>query len=434
MRHIVRVNLLAVLVGIVVGLLGSAFFFCIGHGYALLLTITRPGAMGLVPGWAIGAVIGAALVGLSVVLTHRFAPETTGSGIQEIEGTLSGLRPPLRWRRIIPVKFTCGVLAMAAGMILGREGPTIHMGGAVGAAVAALSKADDYDGKALVAAASGAGLAVAFNAPLGGILFVVEELRDKFSITPIVLNGVIVASLAASITGIFILDPGRLLPITVYHAIRWHDLALAVPLAAILGLYAALFNASIPWAQDALRVVAERIGRLPIALLIGGTIGALAGLLPEATGGGEALTLHFLTHPPAMLLLFFLLVLRTLLFPLCYAAGTPGGIFAPQLAAGTLLGLLYGEAVAVLFPGLITEPAMFAVAAMAGLLAATVGAPLTGAVLIAEMTGNYLLLPMMLVCSAVASVVAGSLGSRPIYDILLERTLRSASPAMPAEK
>ena len=288
MRHIVRVNLLAVIVGTIVGLLGSAFFFCIGHGYALLLMITSPGAMGAVPGWAIGAVVGAALVGLSVFLTHRFAPETTGSGIQEIEGTLSGLRPPLRWHRIIPVKFICGVLAMAAGMILGREGPTIHMGGAVGAAVAALSKADDYNGKALVAAASGAGLAVAFNAPLGGILFVVEELRDKFSITPIVLNGVIVASMAASITGILILDPGRLLPITVFEEARWVDVALAMPLAAILGLYAALFNASIPWAQDALGVVAARIGRLPLALLIGGTIGALAGVLPEATGGGEA--------------------------------------------------------------------------------------------------------------------------------------------------
>ena len=434
MRHIVRVNLLAVIVGIIVGLLGSAFFFCIGHGYALLLMITGPGATGAVPGWAIGAMVGAALVGLSVSVTHRFAPEAPGSGIHEIEGTLSGLRPPLRWPRIIPVKFICGVMAMAAGMILGREGPTIHMGGAVGAAVAALFKADDYNGKALVAAASGAGLAVAFNAPLGGILFVVEELRDKFSITPIVLNGVIVASMAASITGILILDPGRLLPITVFEEARWVDVALATPLAAILGLYAALFNASIPWAQDALRVVAERIGRVPLALLIGGTIGALAGLLPEATGGGEVLTLHFLTHPPAIVLLSSLLLLRTLLFPLCYAAGTPGGIFAPQLAAGTLLGLLYAEAVAALFPGLITEPAMFAVAAMAGLLAATVGAPLTGAVLIAEMTGNYLLLPMMLVCSAVASLVAASLGSRPIYDILLERTLRSASPAMPAGK
>ena len=434
MRHIVRVNLLAVIVGIIVGLLGSAFFFCIGHGYALLLMITGPGATGAVPGWAIGAMVGAALVGLSVSVTHRFAPETPGSGIHEIEGTLSGLRPPLRWPRIIPVKFICGVMAMAAGMILGREGPTIHMGGAVGAAVAALFRADDYNGKALVAAASGAGLAVAFNAPLGGILFVVEELRDKFSITPIVLNGVIVASMASSITGILVLDPGRLLPITVFDEIHWLDLVLATPLAAILGLYAALFNASIPWAQDALRVVAERIGRLPLALLIGGTIGALAGLLPEATGGGEVLTLHFLTHPPAIVLLFSLLLLRTLLFPLCYAAGTPGGIFAPQLAAGTLLGLLYAEAVAALFPGLITEPAMFAVAAMAGLLAATVGAPLTGAVLIAEMTGNYLLLPMMLVYSAVASLVAASLGSRPIYDILLERTLRSASPAMPAGK
>jgi CIC family chloride channel protein len=413
-----------------IGLIGSAFFFCIENGYALLLAITRPGAVGGVPGWAIGGTVGAVLVGLAAVLTQRFAPETTGSGIQEIEGTLSGLRPPLRWRRIIPIKFAGGVMAMAAGMILGREGPTIHIGGAVGAAVGAVFRADEYDGKTLIAATSGAGLAVAFNAPLGGILFVVEELRDKFSITPIALNGVVVASLAATIAGVLILDPGRLLPIIVFDAARWHELALTVPLAAFLGIYAALFNALIPKAQDTLAVLTNRVGRLGVALTVGGGIGILLALFPDATGGGEALALLLLTHPPSLLLLIILLFLRTILFPICYASGTPGGIFAPQLAVGTLLGLLYAEALTAVYPELIAEPGMFAVAGMAGLLAATVGAPLTGAVLIAEMSGNYLLLPMMLVSAAVASLVAASLGSRPIYDVLLERTLRSAGAAV----
>jgi CIC family chloride channel protein len=434
MRKVVRINLLAAVAGTMIGLIGSAFFFCIENGYALLLAITRPDAAGAVPGWAIGGIIGAALVGLAVLLTQRFAPDTTGSGIQEIEGTLSGLRPPLRWRRIIPIKFAGGVMAMAAGMILGREGPTIHMGGALGAAVGDLFRTDEYDRKTLIAATAGAGLAVAFNAPLGGILFVVEELRDKFSITPIALNGVVVAALAATIAGVLILDPGRLLPITVFEAARWHELALTVPLAACLGIYAAFFNASIPRAQEVMRMVSSRIGRLPVALTVGGVIGILVALFPDATGGGEGLALRLLMHPPALLLLVVLLLLRTILFPICYAAGTPGGIFAPQLAVGTLLGLLYAEALTAVYPGLIAEPGMFAVAGMAGLLAATVGAPLTGAVLIAEMSGNYLLLPMMLVSAAVASLVAASLGSRPIYDVLLERTLRSGGAAVPVGK
>jgi CIC family chloride channel protein len=408
--------------------IGSAFFFCIDHGYPLMLAITRPGAAGAVPGWAIGAIAGAALVGGAAELTRRFAPEAVGSGIQEIEGTLSGLRPALRWRRIVPVKFVGGVMAMASGMILGREGPTIQIGGAVGAAIGARGGSDEYECKTLIAAASGAGLAVAFNAPLGGILFVIEELRDKFSITPIALNGVVVATLAATETGILILDPGRLLPITLFEAATWRDLALAVPFAALVGVYAAAFNTSIPRAQDLLRALARRGGRLPVAMTIGGTIGVLVALLPDATGGGEALAQRLLTQPPALSMLLVLLVLRTMIFPLCYASGTPGGIFAPQLAAGALLGLLFTEVVAAAVPGLIAEPGIFAVAGMAGLLAATVGAPLTGAILIAEMSGNYLLLPMMLVVAAVASVVAGSFGCRPIYDVLLERTLRSPTP------
>lgn len=428
MSRIVRVNLLAVIAGTIVGVIGSAFFFCIDHGYALLLAIARPDAAGAVPGWAIGAIAGAGLVGGAAEMARRFAPEAAGSGIQEIEGTLAGLRPPLRWWRIVPVKFVGGVMAMAAGMILGREGPTIQIGGAVGAAIGGRWGSDEYDYKTLIAAASGAGLAVAFNAPLGGILFVVEELRDKFSITPIALNGVVVATLAATETGILILNPGRLLPITVFEAATWRDLALAVPFAAVVGAYGAAFNALIPRAQDMLRALAQRIGLLPVAMTIGGAIGVLLSLLPDATGGGEGLALQLLAQPPALSMLLVLLVLRTMIFPVCYASGTPGGIFAPQLAVGALLGLLFSGALAAVLPGMTSGPGIFAVAGMAGLLAATVGAPLTGAMLVAEMSGNYLLLPMMLVVAAVASVVAGSLGCRPIYDVLLERTLRSPAP------
>lgn len=300
MSKILRVNLLAVIAGTVVGVTGSAFFFCIDHGYALVMAITRPGAAGAVSGWVIGAIAGAALVGGAVLLTQRFAPEVAGSGIQEIEGTLSGRRPPLRWWQIVPVKFVGGAMAMAAGLILGREGPTIQIGGAAGAAVGDLARCDDYDRKTLIAAASGAGLAVAFNAPLGGILFVIEELRDKFSISPIALNGVVVATLAATETGILILDPGRLLPIALYRAANWRDLGLAVPFAIIVGVYAAAFNASIPRAQDLLRALAKRIGRLPLAMAIGGASGVLVALVPEATGGGEALVARLLTHPSAL--------------------------------------------------------------------------------------------------------------------------------------
>lgn len=431
-RHIgeiVRINLLALMAGMAVGVIGSAFFFCIDHGYALLVAITRPATGGAFPGWAVGATAGALLVGGAAFLTGRFAPETAGSGIQELEGTLSGQRPPLRWRRIVPVKFAGGVMAMTAGLILGREGPTIQIGGAVGAAVGEFGRCHSYDRKTLIAAASGAGLAVAFNAPLGGILFVIEELRDRFSVTPIALNGVIVATLAATQTGILIVDPGLLLPVKLLEPAHWRDLALTIPFAAVIGLYAALFNATILKAQDTVRALAGRLGRLSVAMAMGAVIGVLVSLLPDATGGGEALTLRLLTHPAATALLLLLLLLRTILFPFCYAAGTPGGLFAPQLAAGTLLGLLYAQALAVALPGLIIEPAMFAIAGMAGLLAATVRAPLTGAVLIAEMTGNYLLLPMMLVAAAVASLVAAACGSRPIYEVLLERTLlRAADP------
>ena len=113
---------------------------------------------------------------IAIYLTKRFAPEAGGSGIPEIEGAMLGLRP-VRWQRVLPVKFFGGLLSLSSGMVLGREGPSIQIGGNLGMMVAQLLRLKPDDCKTLLAAGGAAGLASAFNAPLAGILFVLEELR-----------------------------------------------------------------------------------------------------------------------------------------------------------------------------------------------------------------------------------------------------------------
>ena len=124
----------------------------------------------------------AVLGGIAFYLMHRFAPEAGGSGIPEIEGALDDVRP-VRWRRVIPVKFFGGTCALSSGMILGREGPSVQIGGNIGKMVADIFRLPKDASHALLAAGAAAGLASAFNAPLAGILFVLKKCGLS-SVTP----------------------------------------------------------------------------------------------------------------------------------------------------------------------------------------------------------------------------------------------------------
>jgi len=128
---------------------------------------------------AISIVSAGVLVSISLILVRRFAPEAGGSGIQEIEGALDGVRP-LRWARVLCVKFGAGLLSLGSGMVMGREGPTVQMAGALGEMLRERFRLSADHGRILVAAGAGAGLTAAFNAPLAGMLFVIEEMRPHF--------------------------------------------------------------------------------------------------------------------------------------------------------------------------------------------------------------------------------------------------------------
>jgi len=428
-----RTYLLAIVIGVAVGALGSALHYCletVPDLYIKVASLLSGDAMSPV---LVTALLGAAMVALAFVLVRRFAPETAGSGIQEIEGTMAGLRPPVRWRRVIPVKFVGGVLAMGSGLVLGREGPTIHLGGCIGALIGEKTQSDTDTMNTLLAAGAAAGLSVAFSAPLGAILFVTEEMRRRFNYTFVSLHAVILASISAKLVNdqVFGMQPqlpAQLqlwLPSLPSPEEIFYFLPLYLMLGALIGIFGAGFNT----VMLACLRFSDRLGRGTM-LIIAASVGALAGTLmvmaPEFVGGGEALVKQLFSASPTLGFLLAILLVRALLTFVCYSVGVPGGIFAPMLALGAVAGLSFGYVAQDVFPNIELHSGAFAIAAMGALFAATVRAPLTGIVLVAEMTASFELLPALIITCMTASITAQSLGSKPIYDLLLERTLDNA--------
>lgn len=418
---------IAILVGSVVGAIGTVFHISTEGAahWPALVHDTLAGPL-LLPGMAL---IAALMVLASVWLVRTYCPEAAGSGVQEIEGAMEGLRE-VRWWRILPVKFVGGVLALGSGLVVGREGPTIHMGASVAQACADRFGLSTRDMRGLLAAGGAAGLAAAFNAPLAAILFVIEETRRQFPYGLRTYTAVILASVTSAIVTESIAGVGPDMRIDV------PDMPLAmlpafVVLGAILGAVGVVFNKSVLWSLDAARAVGLKWSFYLVPAVVGAVIGILLIVRPEATLGGEQLAVALAQERLPLLVLASIVVIRFVMTMASYSTGVPGGIFAPILALATSIGVLFGTAldfVIGLPPGAL---AALGVAAMGGLFSSAVRAPLVGMVLVAELTGAYtLLVPVILTC-VFANMVADALGGEPIYELLLNRTLRLAGKTPP---
>ena len=381
---------------------------------------------------SLGISIGSAalLVSISLLLVRRFAPEAGGSGIQEIEGALDGVRP-LRWERVMGVKFGAGLLSLGSGMVMGREGPTVQMGGALGEMLRERFRLTPDAGRILIAAGAGAGLTAAFNAPLTGMLFVIEEMRPHFRYSVISVQCVLIACVTSDVVVRGLLGSAPTYAIGSFPMPPLPGLLLLAGFGALVGFTGWLFNWSVFRMQDLL-APRSRGARLAVAASVGALIGAFLQLAPELAGGGYSATRDAMSgHLPEMALIL-LFTARFALTVVCFSTGVPGGIFAPMIALGTIFGVWFAGFVPSGFSEFDVAPGVFMVAGAGAFFAATVRAPVTGIVLAAELTGNFqLILPVAVACIS-ATLVAHTLGGRPIYTEMLERALKAdASAAAP---
>lgn len=423
----VSVLVLSCIVGLFAGLVGSYFEVAVHFVSETRTDWLKLEIAHFIPLWLAAFIISAGLAFIGYFLVHRFAPEAAGSGIPEIEGAMDNIRP-VRWWRVLPVKFFGGLGALGSGMVLGREGPTVQMGGNIGRMVTDIFRVKDDDSRhSLLASGAAGGLAAAFNAPLAGIMFVVEEMRPQFRYSLISIKAVIISAISANIVFRYINGQAAVITMPQYQPPELNTLWLFLLLGVLFGLFGVVFNKLVTLAQDMFVAIHknDRKRYLLVGTLLGGCFGLLLLYLPELTGGGIGIIPDITNGNFSTNVLLMIFVGRVLTTLLCFGSGAPGGIFAPMLALGTLFGYTFGVTADAFLPQLDIEPGMFAIAGMGALFAATVRAPITGILLVIEMTNNYyLILPLIITCLG-AVIIAQMLGGQPIYSQLLRRTLKN---------
>lgn len=379
-------------------------------------------------GWAVLPVVGGLLGLLVGFFTQRLAPEAAGSGIPHLKGVLMRVRTLQFWP-LTPVKFVGGVLGIGAGLSLGREGPTVQMGAAVAQLISQLLKVPKADVPQLLSAGAGAGLAAAFNAPLAGLVFIVEELHRELSSRTAIggLVACVVATVVAHSLGgdlpTFEIHSAQSLPINV---LPW---VCAVAVVSTLG--AVLFNKGLLKTQAMAIRAGKVVPRWTHPGIVCAAIGLVAWWLELAPGGGHHLAQGLLSGGMSFTIgpVLLLLGVKFALTWLSFASGAPGGIFAPMLVLGLLIGKVSSITMTNINPSLAQFDTEMLVLSMAAFFVASVRAPLTGIVLISELTGGYALLLPICIAAGVGFVTAEALRDHPIYEALLEADLRRKGQA-----
>ena len=423
--RIVRISTASIVTGLLIGVVGGAFRFLLVKADYLRDTLVQWAHVWPYVGWLAPVALGLIGAVLARLMVLRISPEAEGSGVQRVEAVFTGEVKPAGLA-ILPVKFFGGFIAIGSGLALGREGPTVQMGASFASLVSRFLVKNDDDTRIVEAAGAGAGLAVAFNAPVGGSIFVFEELTSSF--TPWLLLATLAASSFAVLTMRLLL--GKTLDFTVPQVavtFVWKTWPFLV-LGALLGAVGALYNVTI---IRLLRLADafSRLSSIQRAAFIGATVGLAAWFAPVIVGGGDVLTQAILSGSYTVAPLLALFAFRFFLGPWSYAARTPGGLFAPMLLLGACFGALFGGLLNHFFPSSQITPVACAVVGMATLFAACVRAPLTGIVLTMEMTGRGDLTLGMLAASLMAMVVTMLLNSEPIYVTLKRRMLEQQAAA-----
>lgn len=417
-----NINNILLLEGLIVGLL-AGLIACI---YRFLLSYGEKIAYMMVNyvqehSWFIfGLFAIMIIIAFIISLLLKYEPYISGSGIPQVEAEMID-KIDEKWYKVILAKMTAGTLSIVGGLSLGREGPSIQLGAMVGKGVAKLFHRMKVEEKFLLTCGAAAGLSAAFNAPLAGVLFALEEIHKNFS--PMALVSVMVASLTGDFISknLFGMTPSLYFPLV--ESLPLGQYRYIIVLGIITGLLGVFYNKMTMLTlklYDKITIFKNN-QKILIPLMLSGM---LMIVYPQILCGGHHII--DMMHEGHLLLMtvLILLILKFIFSLLSFGSGAPGGIFFPLLVLGSLIGYAYALVVTQYFGVNNMYFNNYIVVAMAGLFAGIVRAPITGIVLIAEMCGSLSQFLAISVCAFVGYVVANLLKSEPIYHSLLHRLVK----------
>ena len=406
-----RLAINSLIVGILVGLTIVAHRIIISKLSPIFLNIYKNGRHNFI----IVPLIFLTLIALGYIVGKclKKQPMISGSGIPQVEGILTR-NLKINWFSVLMYKFVGGLICLCAGLSVGREGPSVQMGACIGEGVSKNLKNLDNEEKYLITSGASAGLSAAFNAPLSGVMFALEEAHKNFS--PLVLTSAMIASISADFVSkqFFGLIPSldfsevKSLPLKNYWTL--------IILGIIIGISGVIFNKGILKTQSLFKKSKLSI---EIKCIIPFVItGVVALIYPILLGGG-----HDIIMALKVTVLFTFIIAKFLFTFICFGSGVPGGIFFPLLVLGALVGNLIGLLFTTYFGIDNTYIINFIILAMAGHFASIVKAPITAIILISEMTGSLNHLLALGIVVIISHLTSDILKSSPIYESLLERIL-----------
>ena len=371
-------------------------------------------------------------------LVHRFAREARGHGVPEVMVAVARNGGRIR-PQVAVVKAVASALCIAGGGSVGREGPIVQIGSALGSSLAQTFRLDEQRIKLLVACGAAGGIAATFNAPLAGVFFAMEIILRAFEAEA--FGMVVLSSVTASIIGRGILGDHPFLALPAFHV----DHVVQYPLFAVLGLLCGLVGVGFSRVLYAIEDACDWAWRGPewARPAAGGVLlGAVLLVLPEMYGVGYPVLGKAVAGGYGIAFLLALLVGKLVACSLTIGIGGSGGVFAPSLFCGAMAGAAFGEIVHSVAPVSGGSVGAYALIGMGAVFGGAARAPITAVVILFELTGEYtIILPLMLAivlatgvshlvsgtpCTPASSCVAASTStSRPIWPCGGSRCPRS---------
>lgn len=418
-KEVFHLNSIAILVGILCGYGAIGFRYLIGFLQNTILYhqldwhLISP--MDHVRGHWLFLILPAGLL-ISTLITYFFAPEAKGHGVPEVIEAVMTKGGRIR-KRVVAFKALASGITIASGGSVGREGPIVQIGSAAGSGLGQFLKLEPKLIKTLVGCGAAGAIAATFNTPIAGVIFAIEiivlELKTK-SFVPLVISSVFATVISRLYLGN---EPAFFVP--EYHLNGPKELLFYLLLGILSGVLGTIVIRTVYGFEDFFDNMKIPFWSKP---LIGGVILAgIAAFYPQTLGVGYQAVTEVLQQHSTFTLMFSLVVLKIIATSLTLAAGGSGGVFAPSLFIGAMLGGSYGYLVHMYFPDITAGYGAYALVGMAALFSATGRATFTAIVILFEMTLDYsIILPLMFVC-VTADQVAWAILKDSIYSMKLSR-------------